>query len=94
MIKFIIAQKDGKLRHYKSDWLSHDTIARDNGIDALRVIERGLIVDNKPLILECNIDKHKQKHHYDKLCFDPSILRAREVETMYIYKYCGQKEGD
>jgi len=86
MIKYIIAVKDGHLRHYKSDWLSHDTIARDNGIDCWNgIVERGLLIDCKPLILECSIASHSQKHYHDKLAFDPSILRAREAETLYAY---------
>jgi len=94
MIKYIIAVKDGHLRHYKSDWLSHDTIARDNGVDCWNgIIERGLLIDCKPLILECSIASHNQKHYNDKLAFDPSILRARQAES--IYAYGGYlKEGD
>jgi hypothetical protein len=86
MIKYIIVKKEGKLKHYKSDIYSHNDIASDNGIIYFNdIIEKGLIIDNKPLILECSIVSHNKKHYYDKLSFDPSILRARQLESSYIY---------
>ena len=94
MVKYIIAIKDGHLRHYKSDIYSHNDIASFNGVITFnQIIERGLLIDCKPLILECSIASHNQKHYHDKLAFDPSILRAREAETLYAYGSF-LKEGD
>lgn len=86
MIKYIIAIKDGQLRHFKSGYQSHSQIETAQGIISYQdVIERGLLIDCKPLILECSIASHSQKHYHDKLAFDPSILRAREAEALYQY---------
>jgi hypothetical protein len=93
MIKFIIATKSGQLRHFKSDWENHDNIARHNNVDPYsQVIETGLIVDSNVLILECSQAEHKLKHFYNKVMFDPGILRARQTESVYSYKV--KSEGD
>jgi hypothetical protein len=93
MVKYIIAKKEGKLKHYKSNIYSHNDIASENGIIYFNdIIERGLIIDNKPLILECSIESHNKKHYYDKLAFDTSILRARQSESLYAYSF--NREGD
>jgi hypothetical protein len=98
MIKYIIAIKNNKLRHYKTDWQSHEDLAFSNGIyKPEQVLECGLLLEHKPLILECRSENHKQKHFYDKLAFDPSILRARAAESLYMYKSTREplfKEGD
>lgn len=93
-IKFIIALKYGKIRHFKSTWLCHDTIARDNGIDAWQgILETGLIIQHRIIILECKDIKHRQKR-IEKTSIDKQLLRAREIESLYSYKYAGLKEGD
>jgi hypothetical protein len=91
-IKYIIAKKYGKIRHFKSNWLSHDTIARDNGIDVYsQVIETGLLVSGRVIILECKDQRHRQKR-INKTSIDKQLLRVRELESLYSYGYI--KQGD
>jgi hypothetical protein len=93
-IKYIIAKKYGKLCHRKSTWLSHDTIARDNGFDSYsQVIETGLLICGRVIILECKDINHRQKR-INKTSIDKQLLRAREVESLYSYRYAGLREGD
>lgn len=92
--KFIIARKYGRFYHKKSSWLSHDTIARDNGFDSFnQVIETGLLIDGRVIILECKNVEHRQRR-IDKTSIDKQLLRAREIESLYSYKYAGLREGD
>ena len=92
--KFIIARKYGRLYHRKSTWLSHDTIARDNGFDSYsQVLETGLLIDGRVIILECKSQEHRQKR-IDKTSIDKQLLRAREVESLYSYRYAELREGD
>jgi hypothetical protein len=102
-LKFIIVKdrQSNKLKHYFSDWLCHDTIARDNNYDYREVIEAGMIIDNKIIILDCIDKKHKDKHY--KNVFDNRIefysqlwIKARQVESSYLYNknITGLKEGD
>jgi len=93
-IKYIIARKDGRLYHRKSNWLSHDTIARDNGFDSYsQVLETGLLLEGRVIILECKDVRHRQKR-IDKTSIDKQLLRARECESLYQYRYTGLREGD
>ena len=93
-IKFIIARKYGRFYHRKSDWLSHDTIARDNGFDSFNeVIETGLLIDRQVVILECKNREHLKKR-MDRTSIDRASLRAREVESLSMYRYAGLREGD
>jgi hypothetical protein len=93
-VKFIIT-KDGK--HFKSDWLHHQKIARDNGYSENEIIESGIIMDKQLFILECQDKKHvsKKKNNYlGRLDYfqDLRLMRAREVESRYMYKT--EREGD
>jgi hypothetical protein len=91
-IKYIIARKFGRLYHRKSTWLSHDTIARDNGFDSYsQVIETGLLICGRVIILECRDVRHRQKR-IDRTSIDKAYLKAREVESLYSYGYI--KQGD
>jgi hypothetical protein len=93
-VKYIIARKYGRLYHRKSTWLSHDTIARDNGFDSYnQVIETGLLIEGRVVIIECRDIKHRQKR-IDRTSIDKAYLRARATESIYAYKLSGLKEGD
>jgi hypothetical protein len=91
-IKYIIAKKHGRLYHKKSDWLNHDTIARDNGFDNYnQVIETGLLIEGRTVIIECKDIKHRQKR-IDRTSIDKAYLKARELKSIYSYGYI--KQGD
>jgi hypothetical protein len=91
-IKFIIARdKQGRLRHFKSAWYNHDTIARYNGVDAWRgVIEAGLIIAGHIIVLECINQKHYLKNASNNV-LNTILLKSREAETKILYRI---KEGD
>jgi len=92
--KFIIARKYGRLFHRKSDWLSHDTIARDNGFDSFNeVLETGLLIDRQVVIIECR-DRLHFKKRMDRTSIDRATMKAREIESLYSYRYAGLREGD
>jgi hypothetical protein len=87
-IKFIIAKKNGRLLRFKSIWLYHTTIARDNNIDYYNeVIESGIIQDNKIILVTCKDKKHiikaENKSIANKLNRD--YLKIREASTRYDY---------
>lgn len=100
--KFIIT-KDGK--HFKSDWLHHQTIARDNGYSEKDVIEAGIILDKQMIIVECTNQKHIGKHpdryignalvNYQNSRLT-SWLKGRELESQLYYtkNEIGLREGD
>lgn len=50
-----------KLRHFKSDCKDHDIIARDYGYTSKDIVEKGIIVDGKVMVLECVSSKHNLK---------------------------------
>jgi hypothetical protein len=61
-IKYIIVKDNsGHLRHYTSDYLHHETIARDNGFDSRAVIECGMFLAGQLYILECISQEHLQR---------------------------------
>lgn len=100
--KFIIT-KDGK--HFKSDWLHHYTIARDNGYSERDILECGMFLDGTMFILECQKELHLFKHknnyignalnqYQDKKL--ANWLKGRELESQLYYtkKAIGLREGD
>jgi hypothetical protein len=109
-IKFIIIKdKQGILRHFKSDVLHHSQIAREQGYNYNDILESGLFIDSQIFILESQSQRHLIKHlrHYignilDKLnpnSFDIRLrnwLRARELESQFYYSRepIGLREGD
>ena len=101
-VKYIIT-KDGK--HFKSDWLHHSTIARDNGYSERDIVECGLFLDKQLFILECSSEKHIAKHQERYVGNALNIyqdarlkswLQARELESMLYYskQAIGLREGD
>jgi hypothetical protein len=106
-IKYIIVRDriTGRLRHFKSDWLHHYTIARDNGFAPSEILESGLFLDSTMYILDCILLTHL-KHKEDnfignRLNFyqDKKLeawLRGRELESQLYYdkKAIGLREGD
>ena len=99
-IKFIIVRDkvSGHLRHFKSEWLSHYTLARDNGFNSSDIIEAGLILDKNLYILECIILNHLYKtkkfilgNNYQDIRIE-AYNKGRETESLYSYGYI--KEGD
>ena len=100
--KFIIT-KDGK--HFKSDWLHHINIARNNGYDMRDVVECGMFLDGELFIIECSDKEHLSKHprrfvgnalnEYQDLKLK-SWLKGRELESMLYYgkQAVGLREGD
>jgi hypothetical protein len=100
-IKYIIVRDktSGHLRHFKSDWLYHYTLARDKGFDSSDIIEAGILLDKKLFILECIIASHFKKASYKFIIntnYQDLRLEAynkgRESESLYSYGYI--KEGD
>lgn len=88
MIKFIIAKKQGKLKRFKSSWLYHSTIARDNNIDYWgEVIESGIIQDSKIILVTCKDKKHIIKAENKSIAnkLNREYAKAREVNTLYDY---------
>lgn len=108
MIKYIIAVKNGKLYHKKSDCQHHLTLIKDNNLNWQDVLEIGVIIDKKVFALEIfKSEKHKQKaEKIGKLIrYDlvnalrgadskdmEKTLKARQVESLYSYGYI--KQGD
>jgi len=102
--KFIIARKYGKIKRLKCPTsYSHFYFARDNGIDYdTQVLETGFLIDGQILIETCRDKEHlsrhdiKRKNNIIDLNYynNKRVLRAREVESLYQYKYAGLREGD
>jgi len=98
--KFIIT-KDGK--HFKSNWLHHDSIARNAGYSFNDVIECGMFLDKQLFILDCKNSKHLEKKNHSAICgrlnfyqdmrFE-RIMKGRECESRSMYKYAGLPAGD
>jgi hypothetical protein len=106
-IKYIIVKDklSGKLKKYCSDYLHHETIARDNGYNSSDIIEAGLFLDRRCYILECQDYKHleRRKNHYIGNCLNlyqdlrlAYWLKGRELESQLYYnkKVIGLREGD
>jgi len=93
-IKYIIVRDriTGRLRHFKSDWLHHYTIARDNGFDSSEILEAGIVLDCKLFILECIILKHLERrkekfilgNEYQDIRLS-KWLQRRELESQLYY---------
>ena len=89
MVKYIIAIKDGHLRHYKSDIYSHNDIASFNGIKYHNaIIEKGIIQDNQCYIVECENSNHFNKKDYQSRLYVRDILdfKSRACESRYLYR--------
>ena len=105
-IKYIIVKnKAGRLSHYKSDYLHHSIIARDNGYNESDIIEAGLFLDRRCYILECksihHIERRKNLYIGNRLNFYQDLklaqwLKGRELESQLYYskKPVGLREGD
>lgn len=105
-IKYIIVRdkQDNRLRHFKSDYLHHYTIARDNGFDSSDILEAGLFLEGHLYILESIYLKHLEKKEIfyigNRLNFYHDLrlqtfLKSRELEAGYYYKLPGiYREGD
>jgi len=105
-IKYIIVKnKNGQLRHLKSDWLHHFTIARDNGYLECDIIECVIFLDKKNFILECSDKKHLERrlnryigirlNEYQENKLE-LWLKGRELESQLFYKKqkIGIRDGD
>jgi hypothetical protein len=92
-IKFIILRdKTGHLRHFKSDWLHHYTLARDNGFNSEDILEAGIILDNHLFILECQLLKHLDRRRNKFILGNDyqdirltQWLKGRELESQLYY---------
>lgn len=93
-IKFIIT-KDR--RHFKSNFYDHSIIAIKNDYKPGDILETGLIIDHKIIILECYNPLHLEKIKHTKFIEDDvnlyiKILEARRLSSLYCYGIT--KEGD
>jgi len=92
--KYIIVRDkiNNHLRHYKSDFLHHYTIARDNGYNSNDILEAGIILDKELFILECIILEHL-KRRSNKFILGSNYqdikltkwLQGRELESQLYY---------
>jgi hypothetical protein len=85
--KYIITKKNGKVAHFKfpSSW-HHLTFARDNGFDFFsEVLETGLLIDGKAVIIECRDKKHMTRR-MAKTFLSEGYMKGRELESMLMYK--------
>lgn len=104
-IKYVIIKDRNKLRHIKSNWQHHYTMARDRGYSEKDIVECGMFLDNQMFILDCVDEKHLLKHRrayvgnalndYQDMKL-VSWLKGRELETNLYYskKVIGLREGD
>lgn len=105
-VKYIIVKdKLNRLRHLKSDWLHHLTIARDNGFTERDIVESGVFLDKEIFIVECTNKTHlykrkerfvgNQLNMYQEQRLS-SWLRGRELESQLYYSKnaVGLREGD
>ncbi len=95
-IKYIIVRdkNSNRLHHFKSDYLHHYTIARDNGYDSPDILEAGLFLEGHLYILESVYLKHleKKENFYigNRLNFYQDLrlqafLKGRELESGLYY---------
>jgi fructosamine-3-kinase len=106
--KYIIVKDkiSNRLKHFKSEFLHHSTIARDNGYNSSDIIEAGLFLDKTFYILESINLKHILKHkshyignrlnEYHDLRLE-NWLKSRELESQLYYSKKAIKtlpEGD
>jgi hypothetical protein len=104
-IKFVILRDNqGRLRHFKSDWKHHTTIAKDNGFDYSDVVEAGLFLDKRLYILESVYLEHLRRravnyignrlNDYQDIRLT-AWLKGRTLESqLYYSKEPILKEGD
>jgi hypothetical protein len=94
-IKYIILRdkKTGHLRHFKSDYLHHYTIARDNGYNSEDILEAGIFLDKHIYILECiilsHLNRRKEKFVFSSIYQDIRLntwIKGRELESQVYYK--------
>jgi len=96
-IKYIIVRDKitGRVRHFKSDYKHHYTIARDSGYNSNDILEAGIILDKELFILECIILEHL-KRRSNKFILGTNYqdirltkwLQGRAVESqLYYSKY-------
>jgi len=95
-IKYIIVRdkQSNRLHHFKSDYLHHYTIARDNGYDSSDILEAGLFLEGHLYILESVYLEHLKKksdfyignrlNFYHDLRLQ-AFLRGRELESSLYY---------
>jgi len=93
--KFIIIKDNqNRLKHFKSDYLHHCTIARDKGYSESDIVESGLFLDGALFILECINQRHlvkKREHYIGNKLNDyqdlrlQSFLKGRELESQLYY---------
>jgi len=105
-IKYIIVRDklSNRLHHFKSDYLHHYTIARDNGYSSSDILEAGLFLEGNLYILESIYLKHLEKKEKfyigNRLNFYQDLrlqnwLKSRELEAGYYYTLPGiYREGD
>jgi hypothetical protein len=104
-IKYIIVRDKitGRIRHFKSDYLHHLTIGRDNGYSERDILEAGLFLDKELYILECISQEHlnKRAEHYigNRLNLYQDLrlknwLKSRELESSLYYSKGILREGD
>ena len=104
-IKYIIVRDklNNRLRHFKSDYLHHYTLARDNGFDSSDILEAGLFLEGDIYILECiyldHLKKKENRFIGNRLNFyqDNRLkawLKGRELESNLYYSKSILKDGD
>ena len=95
-VKYIIVRDkiNNRLRHFKSDWLHHYSIAKDNGYSSSDILEAGLLLEGRLYILEGiylkHIEKRAEKFIGNRLNFYQDLrltewLRGRELESSLYY---------
>jgi hypothetical protein len=96
-LKYIITRKGGQTRHFKfPSCYHHETFSRDNGYDYFsQVIESGLIIEGNCVIVTCKDKIHLERRERKQLnTLGNNYLKAREIESLYSYRYVGLREGD
>jgi hypothetical protein len=88
MIKFIIAYKNGRLHHKKSDnpFIFHLGLARQYNFDFYSdVIESGIIEDKHIVLVECKHKAHLLRHKQREIDSYIELTKAREAQTRSAY---------
>lgn len=101
----IVKDKSGHLRHFKSDWLHHYTLARDNGFSERDIVECGIFLDKENFIVECSDNSHitRRSNRYVGNRLNEyqnnrlkNWLKGRELESQLYFRKeaIGLREGD
>jgi len=96
----IIKNSKGFLRHYKSNVLHHNQLARCKGYNSLDILEAGLYLEGKLYILDCIDNKHLLKHSWEYIgnrlddILLKEFLKGRELESQLYYSKGILREGD